>query len=92
MPEGDPYAYLREALENIRAFNANPDVDEVETEQGEKITSLIQSILAGVQKDEEGLMQGKMTPRAMSRSYGGGQAQAAAPAGGQDPLAALLGG
>ena len=70
MPAGDPYEYLRIALENVRKFNASPEVDEVETESGEKVTSLIQSILSGVQKDSEALMQGKMNPRAISRAYG----------------------
>jgi hypothetical protein len=70
MPQGDPYQYLRDAMESMRQFNASEEVDEVHTHEGEKITSMIQSMLADLQKGSEGLMQGKMDPRALSRAMG----------------------
>jgi len=90
MPAGDPYQYLRDALDSIRKFNAAPEVDEVETETGEKVSSLIQSILSGVQKDTEGLMQGKLNPRAIGRAYN--QASAGALPAMQAPAEEPMGG
>lgn len=70
MPQGNPEEYLREALELVRMYAADPSIDDIDTEAAEKITSLIQGILATGQKEQQDMMQGKLSPRAMSKAYG----------------------
>jgi hypothetical protein len=68
-PEGQASELLRSALEEVRQAAVLLGGEQT-TLQAEKITTLIQQILAGFEKDEQDLMAGKMNPQAMMRALG----------------------
>lgn len=65
----DPEEYLREALDLVRRYAQSEVTDDIDTERAEKITTLIQQILAEGQRGEQDLMAGKANPRALQRLY-----------------------
>ena len=65
-----PLSSLRDALESVRMFNASPEVDEIATEAGEKVSSLIQSMLAGVQRTRRGCSRARSTRERQELAYG----------------------
>jgi hypothetical protein len=69
----DPLDLLRQALDAVREFASNPDIDESETLQAEQVTTLIQKLLAAREKEERDLLGGKMSVGALGRALSGGQ-------------------
>jgi hypothetical protein len=67
----DPLDLLRQALDSVRQFSANPDIDDTETLQAEKITTLIQQLLAGREKNSREMLQGKMPAGALQQALSG---------------------
>lgn len=70
MPADNPEQYLREALDLVRMYAQTANVDETDTLAAEKITSLIQQLLAQGEKNQRDLLQGKMNPAAMQQALG----------------------
>ena len=62
---------LRTILDLVRAATALADDDKSALTM-EKVSSLLQTDLADQQKETEGMLQGKMSPRLMRQAYSGG--------------------
>ncbi len=67
---GDTVDLIRQALELVRQYAAEEE-SEQNTMDAEKITSLLQGILAAEEKELEQAMQGKASPRILRSAYGG---------------------
>ena len=69
-PEGDGDAadLIRQALELVRQYAAQ-EQSEQGTLDAEKITTLLQQILANEEKELEDAMQGKASPRMLRSAY-----------------------
>ena len=67
---GDITDLIRQALELVRQYAAQEE-SEQGTLDAEKITSLLQGILAQEEKELEGAMQGKASPKMLRSAYGG---------------------
>lgn len=61
---------IKEIISMVRAY-AEQENDEENILTAEKITTMLQQILAAEQKDTEGMLQGKVSPKALRRAYGG---------------------
>lgn len=69
-----PPAYsdvVRQILELCRVAVQLADDDESAMVM-ERVTSLLQAELAAEQKEEQGALSGRLSPRLMRRAYGGG--------------------
>jgi hypothetical protein len=62
-------ALLKQAIDTVRQY-IEGEQDEEDRLAGEKVTSLLQQILAKNQKETDGLLQGKMSPAAMRGAFG----------------------
>lgn len=62
---------IRELLDLAREVAANAD-DDIEAATLEKVTTMLAQILADQQKQDQGLVQGKMDPRALTRALKNG--------------------
>ena len=70
-PSGpDGQALLRQAIATVRQY-IDSEQDDEDKMAGEKVTSLLQQILAKQQKEQDGLLQGKMSPGAIRGALGG---------------------
>ncbi len=67
---GDTTDLIRQALELVRQYAAEEE-SEQNTLDAEKITSLLQGILASEEKELEDAMTGKASPRILRSAYGG---------------------
>lgn len=75
-PQADnPEDYLRQALDLVREYAQEHQVDDELTLKAEKITTLIQEILAGSFKEKQDALGGKMSPRVLQQAYSGAEAQ-----------------
>lgn len=63
-PPRDGSAMLREALQVIAAYQ-QVEVDDEDLLEAEEIRTRIQKLLAKQQKEQDGLLQGKVTPSAL---------------------------
>ena len=61
---------IRQALELVRQY-AQQEESEQGTLDAEKITTLLQQILANEEKELDDAMQGKASPRMLRSAYGG---------------------
>jgi hypothetical protein len=61
---------LKQAIDTIRSYQQG-EQDEEDLLTAEKITTLIQQLLAKQQKETDGLMQGKLDPAALRGAFGG---------------------
>jgi antitoxin component HigA of HigAB toxin-antitoxin module len=61
---------IRQALELVRQYAAQEE-SESGTLDAEKISSLLQQILANEEKEMEDAMQGKASPKMLRSAYGG---------------------
>ena len=68
--QGDTTDLIRQALELVRQY-AQAEESEQNTLDAEKITSLLQGILASEEKELEDAMQGKASPRVLRKAYSG---------------------
>lgn len=66
--ESDPRDLIRQALELVRQYAAQEE-SEQGTLDAEKITTLLQQILASEEKELEQAMQGKASPRMLRSAY-----------------------
>lgn len=66
----DPADILREML-NLANQYREVETDEEDLHNIEKATTILQSILAAQQKESDGMMSGKVSPRGLRRAYGG---------------------
>jgi hypothetical protein len=64
----DPPDILRQMLELASDYRSVEEDDE-DLLSIEKVTTLIQQLLAKQQKEADGMLQGKASPRAMRRAY-----------------------
>lgn len=70
-PEGgDASELIRQALELVRQY-AQQEESEQGTLDAEKITTLLQQILAMEEKELDDAMQGKASPKMLRNAYGG---------------------
>ena len=72
--EGDAGGSLDEILTSaLELFSQARQVADTENERLtiEKITTMIQQVLAQNEKEEQDALAGKLSPRIMSRAYGG---------------------
>lgn len=60
---------IRQILDMVRAAAQNAD-DEQETLTWEKVSTMVQQILAAQEKQDQDMMQGKMSPAALRRALG----------------------
>jgi hypothetical protein len=67
---GDGVALLKQAIDTIRQYQGG-EKDEEDLLTAEKITTLIQQLLAKQQKELDGLLQGKADPAALRGALGG---------------------
>lgn len=67
---GDGASKIKEIISMVRAY-AEQENDEENILTAEKITTMLQQILAAEQKDAEGMLQGKVSPKALRKAYGG---------------------
>jgi hypothetical protein len=67
-PPADPSELLREMLSLASAYRDSEEDDE-DLLVIEKVGTLIQQLLANQQKESDGMLQGKSSPRAMRRAY-----------------------
>jgi hypothetical protein len=70
-PGGDAMELIRQALELVRQY-AQQEESESGTLDAEKISSLLQGILAAEEKEMEDAMQGKASPKMLRSAYSGG--------------------
>ena len=61
---------MRQAIATVRQY-IDSEQDDEDKMAGEKVTSLLQQILAKQQKEQDGLLQGKMSPGAIRGALGG---------------------
>jgi antitoxin component HigA of HigAB toxin-antitoxin module len=66
---GDATELIRQALELVRQYAAQEE-SETGTLDAEKITTLLQSILANEEKELEDAMAGKASPKMLRSAYG----------------------
>lgn len=66
----DHSTFIRDILEQVRQAAAEAD-DDQESLTWEKISTLIQGILAAQQKQDQDMLQGKLPPGALQRVLGG---------------------
>jgi hypothetical protein len=66
----DPSDLLRQILD-LAAQYRDVEPDEEDKLAIEQATTLIQKLLAKQQKDADGMMQGKLSPSGLRRTYGG---------------------
>ena len=72
-PEGgDMASDVRQIIQAVRAFADANGTSEQERLVVEKITTLLQQLSSDREKEEQGMLQGKLSPGAMSRAYAGG--------------------
>ena len=69
-PSGDPAGILRDILDLCREYQ-NVEQDDEDLLQIEKVTTLLQQLLANNQKEADGMMQGKMSPRGLRKALSG---------------------
>lgn len=62
----------RQIIDAVRAFAEANGMTEQERLTVEKITTLLQQLAADREKEEQGMLGGKMSPGAMQRAYAGG--------------------
>jgi hypothetical protein len=62
-------ALLQQILGDVQRY-IDGEQDEEDKLTGEKVTSLLQQLLAKNQKETDGLLQGKMSPAAMRGAFG----------------------
>lgn len=67
----DGAAKIKEIISLVRSY-ADQEDDEENVLVAEKITTMLQQILANEQKDVEGMMQGKVSPKALRKAYASG--------------------
>lgn len=67
---GDALELIRQALDLVRQY-AQQEESEQGTLDAEKITTLLQQILAMEEKELDEAMQGKASPRLLRSAYGG---------------------
>lgn len=67
---GDALELIRQALDLVRQY-AQQEESEQGTLDAEKITTLLQQILAMEEKELDDAMQGKASPRMLRSAYGG---------------------
>jgi hypothetical protein len=67
---GDPVELLRQILDLADEYKS-VERDEEDILVIEKVTSIVQGLLAKNQREDDGMMQGKLTPRALRRAAGG---------------------
>jgi hypothetical protein len=67
---GDASDLIRQALELVRQYAAQ-EQSEQGTLDAEKITSLLQAILAAEEKELDDAMAGKASPRMLRQAYAG---------------------
>ena len=67
---GDGVSLLKQAIDTIRQYQGG-EKDEEDLLTAEKITTLIQQLLAKNQKELDGLMQGKMDPASLRGALSG---------------------
>lgn len=70
-PEGDSGASIVKQIISLVRQYAEQEEDEQNVLSAEKITTMLQQILANEQKEKDGMLQGKMSPAAMRKAYGG---------------------
>ena len=68
--EGDVLEFIRQALEAVRQY-AVGEKDDENTLRAEKITTLLQEILANEQREIDQALQGKASPRVLRQAYAG---------------------
>lgn len=66
----DGASKIKEIISLVRSYAEQED-DEENVLTAEKITTMLQQILAAEQKDTEGMLQGKVSPKSLRRAYGG---------------------
>lgn len=66
---GNALDLIREALELVRQY-AQQEESEQGTLEAEKITTLLQGLLATEEKELDDAMQGKASPRLLRQAYG----------------------
>jgi hypothetical protein len=69
-PGADAMELIRQALELIRQYAAQEE-SEQGTLDAEKISTLLQQILAAEEKELDDAMQGKASPKMLRSAYGG---------------------
>lgn len=67
---GSALDLIRDALELVRQY-AQQEQSEQNTLDAEKITTLLQGLLAAEEKEMDDAMQGKASPRVLRQAYGG---------------------
>lgn len=63
-------ATIKEIISLVRSYAEQED-DEENILVAEKITTMLQQILAAEQKDADSMMAGKVSPKALRKAYGG---------------------
>ena len=69
-PAADGPQLLRDAIDVIREY-LSVEQDDEDKAVAEQVTTLIQKLLAKQQKEQDGLLQGKMSPGAVRRALSG---------------------
>lgn len=69
-PKGEAIDLIRQALELVRQYAAQEE-SEMGTLDAEKITTLLQQILANEEKELEDAMTGKASPKMLRSAYSG---------------------
>lgn len=69
-PGGDNLSFLQDAIDAASQYVQGED-DQIHVQTALQCIAKLQSILAEEQKQSDGLLEGKATPRAMRRATGG---------------------
>lgn len=67
---GDNVQYLQAALEELQGYIQGED-DEINKQTALQCLAKLQSILAGEQKEQDDMLQGKFSPASLRRATGG---------------------
>lgn len=65
-----PTEILKEMLDLAHVYR-QVEPDEEDRLVMEEVTSIVQKLLANLQREQDGLMQGKVTPKSLRRAMGG---------------------
>ncbi len=69
-PEEDPVAILDRMIQDAQAFIATQQTDPVDSHTMSGVLQKLLDYKAKEQKDQENMMQGKVSPKAIARAYG----------------------
>lgn len=66
--EASGSSLIKDIISQVRSYIEQED-DEENVLTAEKITTMLQQILASEQKEADGMMQGKVSPKALRKAY-----------------------